>query len=151
MFAAAGSERLMFGSGANLMHPQSLLAAFENFVFSQEILDKHGIEQLTRQERANILGENAIRLNGLDRDALHTLAERRTAARPEGLNPPWSGLRSRVGTAPLAMVTEAEVLEHLSTIPEPCAVAMGTGRNICSMGLVDRVSISDGRVESNWC
>jgi len=98
MIAAAGSSRLMFASGINLMHPQPLLAAFETFEFKQATLDRYGIDQLTPQDRANILGENAIRLNGIDRDVLvrnGQAADAAVAGQPRTLQPPWSGLRSR--------------------------------------------------------
>jgi predicted TIM-barrel fold metal-dependent hydrolase len=77
---AAGSERLMFGSGSNLMHPRPLLEAFARF-------------DLGDDDRANILGANALRLHGLEERAV---LERISADEfaNAGQAPPWSGVRT---------------------------------------------------------
>jgi predicted TIM-barrel fold metal-dependent hydrolase len=90
----AGSERLLFASGNNLMHPLPLIEAFDGYELPEEVLDAVGVAQLTEQDRRNILGENALRLYGMNRDALleatagDAFAAARAAARE-----PWSALR----------------------------------------------------------
>lgn len=80
LLEAAGSERLLFGSGSNLMHPRPLLDAFAEF-------------DLAAEERANILGANALRVHGLDeRSALERIsADEYATAHPAA---PWSGVRA---------------------------------------------------------
>jgi len=80
LLEAAGSERLMFGSGSNLMHPRPLLDAFAEF-------------DLARDDRANILGANVLRVHGLDEHALleRVSADEYATADRAG---PWSGVRA---------------------------------------------------------
>jgi predicted TIM-barrel fold metal-dependent hydrolase len=77
---AAGSERLMFGSGSNLMHPRPLLDAFAGF-------------DLDERDRANILGANTLRVHELDEgEVLERVAgDDYATATPAG---PWSGVRA---------------------------------------------------------
>lgn len=92
---AVGSDRLLFASGNNLAHPAPLLAAFENFQFDAAHQDEFGIAPLTEADRANILGANALRLHGLNPQAVvastrdDDFAHRRAQCIPE----PWSALR----------------------------------------------------------
>ena len=55
-------------------------------------LDELGAPQLTEQDRRNILGENTLRLFGMERDALLSATARRRVrrARGRGLRAPWS-------------------------------------------------------------
>ena len=85
LLAAAGPERLLFGSGVNLVHPRPLLDAFAAF----EMPD--GLPPLTDEIRAGILGGNALRLHGLEAPTVpDDDFERQKAAR---LAPYWSRLR----------------------------------------------------------
>jgi len=78
-----GSERLLFASGNNLMHPGPILAAFAAY------------EPLDERDRRNILGENALRLYGRDREQLlAAIADDEFSYDPAA--PPWSSLRSPV-------------------------------------------------------
>jgi len=99
LVSACGSDRLLFASGNNLMHPRPLLDAFARFEFSQEILDEFGFTQLTEQDRRNILGENALRLYGLDRDELLAAVsdDEFERARATTDRAPWSGVRPSTG------------------------------------------------------
>jgi predicted TIM-barrel fold metal-dependent hydrolase len=95
LLAAAGSERLLFGSGVNLMHPRPLLEAFDGYELPAEVIEEHGYPQLTDQDRRNILGENVLRLHGVDHGALRAAVagDEFELARADGYRRPWSALR----------------------------------------------------------
>jgi predicted TIM-barrel fold metal-dependent hydrolase len=95
MIAACGSERLLYGSGANLSHPRPLLEAFADYELPAELLERHGWQQITEQDRRNILGLNALRVHGLDPEAVRQgVADDAFArARAEGPVEPWSVIR----------------------------------------------------------
>lgn len=44
------------------------------------------------------------------------------------------------------MVSRADVLEALRSVPEPCSIAMGSALDICEMGLVEEISIAAGAI-----
>lgn len=96
MISAAGSERLMYGSGVNLMHPRPMLEAFENFRMPQDLIEERGYRDVTDTDRADILGLNALRMHGKDPVAVlegtraDEYDERR---RSDGFAQPWSVLR----------------------------------------------------------
>lgn len=96
MIKRVGSERLLFASGNNLSHPAPLLSVFANYQFPPELMDEFGLEPLTERDRANILGDNALRLHGLDHDAVIAATSSDEFARARNVKSavPWSGLRS---------------------------------------------------------
>jgi predicted TIM-barrel fold metal-dependent hydrolase len=91
------SGKILFSSGGMYLHPQAQLEAFVRFAFSEQTLDRYGIEQITAEQKAGILGLNYARMAGLDVDA----ARARIAGdafsehqRSHGLDPPyrnWTG------------------------------------------------------------
>jgi predicted TIM-barrel fold metal-dependent hydrolase len=95
LLQAAGSERLLFGSGTNLMHPRPLLEAFERFQIPADLVAAHGYPELTDEDRANILGANLLRLHDLDSDLVRARIadDEYAAARAHGDAAPWSGVR----------------------------------------------------------
>jgi hypothetical protein len=99
MLAAVGSERLLFSSGTNLMHPRPLLEAFADYQLPEELIAEHGYPQLTETDRRNILGENVLRMHGIDPATVADAVagdEFAEAAR-DGLLPPWSAIRRGAG------------------------------------------------------
>jgi len=96
LLAACGSERLLYGSGANLMHPRPLIEAFADYELPDEVLERYEIAQLTAADRSAILGGNLLRLHGRDLAALREAVSDDTfaRARADGLAAPWSVLRS---------------------------------------------------------
>ena len=50
------------------MHPQWALRAFRDFQIPQDLCDGYGYPQLTEQAKRKILGENLLRLHGMDVD-----------------------------------------------------------------------------------
>jgi uncharacterized protein len=95
LLAAGGSERLLFGSGVNLMHPRPILEAFDSYELPAAVLDEHGIRQLTEQDRRNILGENVLRMHGLEPDTVcrAVAGDEFELARADGYRPPWDAVR----------------------------------------------------------
>ena len=95
LIKAVGSDRLLFASGNNLAHPARLLAAFDGYQFPEELCAEFGIDPLTDTDRANMLGNNALRLHGLA--ASDVIAATRDDAfsqeRAHGVPEPWSALR----------------------------------------------------------
>ena len=90
-----GSERLLFASGNNLMHPLPLLNAFANYQFPADAMEEFGLVQLSDTDRRNILGLNALKMYGLDPHELstRTAGDEFTRARCAAIPPPWSLLR----------------------------------------------------------
>lgn len=95
MLKAAGSERLLFGSGSDLMHPHPVLEAFADYELPAEVLEKYELPQLTDQDRRNMLGENTLRAHGITRESLleAIAGDEYQLAREHGRAAPWSGLR----------------------------------------------------------
>ncbi|WP_298285942.1 amidohydrolase family protein [Novosphingobium sp.] len=66
-------ERMFWGSGGTLHHPQPGLEAFASFEFPQDLLDNAGLfkslRQITRDDKAGILSGNFARMHGLDLNA----------------------------------------------------------------------------------
>lgn len=65
----SGYEKLLFSSGAMYSHPQHQLEAFMKFEFSEQTLNKYGLQQITREDKAKILGLNFARVVDLDVEA----------------------------------------------------------------------------------
>lgn len=101
LIKAVGSDRLLFASGNNLAHPAPLLAAFVGYQFAEAHLEEFDIDRLTDTDRTNILGNNALRLHGLDAaKVIAAVADDEFArARAEGVRRPWSALRGRLELA----------------------------------------------------
>ena len=59
-----GTDCLWYGS------PQDQIQAFRSFQISEEFREKYGYPQLTDEARANIFGQNAARIHGLDLSGL---------------------------------------------------------------------------------
>jgi predicted TIM-barrel fold metal-dependent hydrolase len=90
-----GSERLMFASGNNLMHPLPLLEAFADYQFPDAAMQEFGLDALTEQDRRNILGLNSLRMHGLDAAQImqRVADDEFSRARAQRIPGPWSALR----------------------------------------------------------
>jgi len=62
----AGEDKIVYGSEAPIFHPRWALDAFWNFQLPQDLVEGYGYPQLTEQAKRKILGENLLRLHGLD-------------------------------------------------------------------------------------
>ena len=62
----AGEDKIVYGSEAPIFHPRWALDAFWNFQIPQDLVEGYGYPQLTEQAKRKILGENLLRLHGMD-------------------------------------------------------------------------------------
>jgi uncharacterized protein len=62
----AGEDKIVYGSEAPIWQPQWALDAFWNFELPQDLVEGYGYPQLTEQAKRKILGENLLRLHGMD-------------------------------------------------------------------------------------
>jgi len=61
-----GEDKIIYGSEAPLFHPQWALRAFKDFQIPEDLCAGYGYPQLTDQAKRKILGENLLRLHGMD-------------------------------------------------------------------------------------
>ena len=61
-----GEDKIVYGSEAPIWQPQWALEAFWNFQLPQDLVEGYGYPQLTEQAKRKILGENLLRLHGMD-------------------------------------------------------------------------------------
>jgi predicted TIM-barrel fold metal-dependent hydrolase len=61
-----GEDKIVYGSEAPIWQPQWALDAFWNFELPQDLVEGYGYPQLTEQAKRKILGENLLRLHGMD-------------------------------------------------------------------------------------
>jgi predicted TIM-barrel fold metal-dependent hydrolase len=64
-----GEDKIVYGSEAPIFHPQWALQAFMDFSIPQDLCDGYGYPQLTDQAKRKILGDNLLRLHGMDVEA----------------------------------------------------------------------------------
>lgn len=85
-----GPEKLLWGTGCTVTHPQHLIELMWAFAFKAETLDRHGIPPLDDIVKRMILGGNYARLIGRDLGDLAAAqaGDEFDTARP--LAPPWS-------------------------------------------------------------
>lgn len=90
LLLAAGPDRLLFGSGVNLVHPRPLLDAFAAFEMPADL------PPLTDEIRTKILGGNALRIHGLDGEAIRRqiAGDAFEHEKADGPSPYWSRLRA---------------------------------------------------------
>ena len=67
-----GEDKIIYGSEAPIWQPQWALEAFWNFQLPQDLVEGYGYPQLTEQAKRKILGENLLRLHGMDVEATRT-------------------------------------------------------------------------------
>jgi len=61
-----GEDKIIYGSEAPIFHPRWALEAFWDFQLPQDLVEGYGYPQLTEQAKRKILGENLLRLHGMD-------------------------------------------------------------------------------------
>jgi predicted TIM-barrel fold metal-dependent hydrolase len=101
LLRAGAEDRLIFGSGCPLNHPDPIIRHFWNFEMPQELAEGYGYPDLTPQIKAKILGRNIARLHGIDLEdkRIALSSDRWSDLRHEGKAAPWSSLRSRLQEA----------------------------------------------------
>jgi predicted TIM-barrel fold metal-dependent hydrolase len=61
-----GEDKIIYGSETPIWHPRWALEAFWNFQLPEDLVEGYGYPQLTEQAKRKILGENLLRLHGMD-------------------------------------------------------------------------------------
>lgn len=61
-----GEDKIIYGSETPIWHPEWALKAFWEFELPQDLVDGYGYPPLTEQAKRKILGENLLRLHGMD-------------------------------------------------------------------------------------
>jgi predicted TIM-barrel fold metal-dependent hydrolase len=61
-----GEDKIIYGSEAPIFHPQWALRAFMDFHIPEDLCAGYGYPQLTDQAKRKILGENLLRLHGMN-------------------------------------------------------------------------------------
>jgi uncharacterized protein len=64
-----GEDKIIYGSEAPIWQPQWALQRFWDFELPQDLVEGFGYPQLTEQAKRKILGENLLRLHGMDVEA----------------------------------------------------------------------------------
>ena len=87
-----GPEKILWGTGCTVVHPQHLLELFWAFRLDEATQESHGVLPLDETVKRLILGGNYARMAGLDVPALAAAqaGDRFHRARGEGLKAPWS-------------------------------------------------------------
>jgi predicted TIM-barrel fold metal-dependent hydrolase len=101
LIGGGGGDRIMYASGMAIGHPLPSLQAFLEMEMPKELQDGYGIPPLTEDLKRGILGENFMRLHGIDPAEFRAkVADDEVSRRQaEGLAAPWSHMRSRAAAA----------------------------------------------------
>jgi predicted TIM-barrel fold metal-dependent hydrolase len=68
---ASALDRIVWASGASVLHPEPPLRWFwDRFQFSQEMREREGLPEITKEIKRKILGLNYLRMHGLDAGGL---------------------------------------------------------------------------------
>lgn len=101
LLRAGAEDRLFFGSGCGLNHPDPQIRAFMAFEMPEELIEGYGYPRVTGAIKRKVLGENIARMHGIDiEQRKQAIADDEwTKLRAGGKAAPWSGLRSRLQRA----------------------------------------------------
>lgn len=99
LLRAGVADRLIFGSGCALNHPDPQIRAFREFSMPEDLVEGYGYPQVTDDIKRQILGENIARMHGIDIDERKQAIknDQWSQLRAKGKAAPWSGLRKRRG------------------------------------------------------
>jgi hypothetical protein len=93
MIAMGSAYKIIYSSGAMHFHPRPIVEAIANLHFSDQLLERYNMPQITKTDKAQILGANYARIIGLDIErAKREIAddEFSVSVRENGLQPAWS-------------------------------------------------------------
>jgi predicted TIM-barrel fold metal-dependent hydrolase len=92
-------DRVLFGTGAPLGHPQPIIEAIEAFEMPQDLLEE-GLPEFTAEVKAGIMGGNFARMHGLDPEAIEAAVtgDEFTERRKEYVQhpDPWQPKKDRI-------------------------------------------------------
>jgi hypothetical protein len=95
-----GPEKIIWSDGALLCHPEPLIQAFWRWELPEDLLERYKLEQVSRDDKALILGRNWARVVGLDVDAYLASVkddEFERARRERGIEAPFTNWKRRAG------------------------------------------------------
>ena len=84
-----GPERILWGTGCTVVHPQHLITLFWNFAFGADTQARHGIPPIDEAVKRMILGRNYLRMLGRDEDAVRA-SQRNDAFDGIEMRAPWT-------------------------------------------------------------
>lgn len=96
MLVAAGSERLLWATGAMVFHPRPFIEAFMDFEMPRDLVEGYGFPEITYEDKVNILGRNQARLLGLDIGDLEAGFAGDAFSGRDAMAEPWSGGANRL-------------------------------------------------------
>jgi predicted TIM-barrel fold metal-dependent hydrolase len=105
-----GPEKIIYSDGTMFCHSQPLIEKFWNLEFSEELLHKFNLQQLTKRDKALILGGNYARIIDLDVEKAKAKIANDEFARERqrtGLQKPYSNWLSIYGRENQAGKTRA--------------------------------------------
>lgn len=97
--ASGGEDRILFSSGCAFVHPMQTVNEILKYEMPRDLVEGWGYPEITETVKRKVLGENLLRLHGIDANGLALLtandewAKRRAAL---GEVEPWSHLRARM-------------------------------------------------------
>lgn len=98
LLRAGVGDRLIFGSGCALNHPDPQVRGFLDFEMPQELIDGYDYPEVTLDIKCKVLSGNFARMHGIDiqqrQQAIQ--GDQWAKERAKGKAAPWSGLRSRL-------------------------------------------------------
>lgn len=99
LIGAGAADRILYSSGMAIAHPRPALESFRSFEMPEDLIAGYGLPPLTDELKRGILGENLLRLHGIDPDAFRAriAGDAVSAAQARGLSAPWSHMRARLG------------------------------------------------------
>jgi predicted TIM-barrel fold metal-dependent hydrolase len=102
LLAAGAQDRIFYSSGVSMVHPRIALESFAGFTMPRDLVDDYGIPDLTPEVRRGILGENYLRLHGIDPGQFRTATADDAISRGQaaGAAEPWSHLRNVLASTP---------------------------------------------------
>lgn len=93
-----GLEKMFVSTTAMMLHPQRVIRTIWELELPEYVMEKFGLEQLTREDKARLLGRNYADMLGLDIEALKRGIKDDEFAierREQGLVEPWKAWRAQ--------------------------------------------------------
>jgi uncharacterized protein len=92
LLAVGGEDRIVLATGCTLVHATPTIDAIRNFEIPEDIQERYNSPPLTDEIKRKILGENFLRLHGIDPVELREKIKNDEWAqqRPDTLAEPWS-------------------------------------------------------------
>ena len=93
------ADRIIWGTGAPVIHPRSFEEAMWRFQLPDDIVDGENVPQLTDDDKRGILGGNFLRMHGMSEESLRTAFRGDEFDGVRTLDPEWTGADVLKGAA----------------------------------------------------